>query len=244
MQNSRNIFHELLKKLNLGNRKVQIGIASAVAFLFVAIIVGNQSTVDKEETENAVSETIEDDNITVAEEPVVEIIDEPEPDNYTSDNANDAQPEAETEPGTSDTPEARSNVTPAETPHVSDEQIRKEIDRETDISQSDDKEYSMGVIGQKPEFPGGESALYDYLSSHINYPAQAAEEGVQGRVIVQFTITKTGKIENVSVVRGRHPALDKEALRVVKSMPNWTPGRQDGRAVNVQHTLPITFRLS
>ncbi|MGM9870622.1 MAG: energy transducer TonB [Muribaculaceae bacterium] len=232
-----------MKKLNLGNRKVQIGIASAVAFLFVAIIVGNQSTVNKNETESAVSDTIEDYNTPVVEE-VVEVIGEPEPDNYTSDNANDAQPEAETEPGTSDTPEARSNVTPAETPHVSDEQIRKEIDRETDISQSDDKEYSMGVIGQKPEFPGGESALYDYLSSHINYPAQAAEEGVQGRVIVQFTITKTGKIENVSVVRGRHPALDKEALRVVKSMPNWTPGRQDGRAVNVQHTLPITFRLS
>lgn len=241
MQNSRNIFHELLKKLNLGNRKVQIGIASAVAFLFVAIIVGNQSTVNKIETESAVSETIEDDNITVAEEPVVEIIDEPEPDNYTSDNANDEQPEA----GTSDTHEVNAVTTvPAETPVVTDEQIRKEIDRETDISQSDDKEYSMGVIGQKPEFPGGESALYEYLSSHINYPAQAAEEGVQGRVIVQFTITKTGKIENVSVVRGRHPALDKEALRVVKSMPNWTPGRQDGRAVNVQHTLPITFRLS
>lgn len=241
MQNSRNIFHELLKKLNLGNRKVQIGIASAVTLLFVAIIVGNQSTVDKEETESAVCETIEDDNITVAEEPVVEIIDEPEPDNYTSDNANDAQSEA----GTSDTHEVNAVTTvPAETPVVTDEQIRKEIDRETDISQSDDKEYSMGVIDKKPEFPGGESALYDYLSSHINYPAQAAEEGVQGRVIVQFTITKTGKIENVSVVRGRHPALDKEALRVVKSMPNWTPGRQDGRAVNVQHTLPITFRLS
>lgn len=243
MQNSRNIFHELLKKLNLGNRKVQIGIASAVAFLFVAIIAGNQSTVNKNETESAVSDTIEDYNTPAVEieEEVVEVIGEPEPDNYTSDNANDAQPEA----GTSDTHEVNAVTTvPAETPVVTDEQIRKEIDRETDISQSDDKEYSMGVIEQKPEFPGGESALYDYLSSHINYPAQAAEEGVQGRVIVQFTITKTGKIENVSVVRGRHPALDKEALRVVKSMPNWTPGRQDGRAVNVQHTLPITFRLS
>lgn len=242
MQNSRNIFHELLKKLNLGNRKVQIGIASAVALLFVAIIVGNQSTVNKNETESAVSDTIEDYNTPVVEE-VVEIIGEPEPENYTSGNTNTntEQPEA----GTSDTHEVNAVTTvPAETPVVTDEQIRKEIDRETDISQSDDKEYSMGVIEQKPEFPGGESALYDYLSSHINYPAQAAEEGVQGRVIVQFTITKTGKIENVSVVRGRHPALDKEALRVVKSMPNWTPGRQDGRAVNVQHTLPITFRLS
>lgn len=241
MRNSRNIFHELLKKFNLGNRKVQIGIASIVALLFVAIIVGNQSTVNKNETESTVCDTIEDDNKTVVEEPIVEIIGEPEPDNYTSDNANDAQPEA----GTSDTHEVNAVTTvPAETPLATDEQIRKEIDRETDISQSEDKEYSMGVIEQKPEFPGGESALYDYLSSHINYPAQAAEEGVQGRVIVQFTITKTGKIENVSVVRGRHPALDKEALRVVKSMPNWTPGRQDGRAVNVQHTLPITFRLS
>lgn len=242
MQNSRNIFHELLKKLNLGNRKVQIGIASAVALLFVAIIVGNQSTVNKNETGSAVSDTIEDYNTPVVEE-VVEIIGEPEPENYTSGNTNTntEQPEA----GTSDTHEVNAVTTvPAETPVVTDEQIRKEIDRETDISQSDDKEYSMGVIEQKPEFPGGESALYDYLSSHINYPAQAAEEGVQGRVIVQFTITKTGKIENVSVVRGRHPALDKEALRVVKSMPNWTPGRQDGRAVNVQHTLPITFRLS
>ena len=89
-----------------------------------------------------------------------------------------------------------------------------------------EKVYNIAMVEQKPEFPGGEAAMYKWLSDHINYPAAAAEEGVQGRVVVEFVVSKTGAIENVKVLRGRHPALDKEAQRVVKAMPKWQPCRQ------------------
>lgn len=104
--------------------------------------------------------------------------------------------------------------------------------------------YTVANVEQKPSFPGGEAAMYSYLSSHINYPAQAQEEGIEGRVIVEFTVSKTGSIENAHVVRGKHPALDKEALRVVKSMPKWTPARQNGQPVKCTFTLPVQFKLA
>lgn len=106
-----------------------------------------------------------------------------------------------------------------------------------------EKVYNIAMVEQKPEFPGGDAAMYKWLGDHINYPAAAAEEGVSGRVVVEFVVSKTGAIENVKVLRGRHPALDKEALRVVKSMPKWQPGRNNGQPVKVTYTLPVTFRL-
>ena len=94
-----------------------------------------------------------------------------------------------------------------------------------------------------PTFPGGDQALMKYLSSHINYPAMAQENGVQGRVVVQFVVTKTGKVGEVKVVRSVDKDLDREAVRVCKSLPNFVPGRQNGQPVNVWYTLPVTFKL-
>ncbi len=102
---------------------------------------------------------------------------------------------------------------------------------------------SIAMVEQKPEFPGGEAAMYKWLGENIVYPAAASEEGVQGRVVVEFVVGKDGSITNVRVVRPRHPALDKEALRVVKAMPKWMPGRNTGQPVKVTYTLPVTFRL-
>lgn len=102
---------------------------------------------------------------------------------------------------------------------------------------------SIAMVEQKPEFPGGEAAMYKWLGENIVYPAAASEEGVQGRVVVEFVVGKDGSITNVRVVRPRHPALDKEALRVVKAMPKWVPGRNNGQPVKVTYTLPVTFRL-
>lgn len=102
---------------------------------------------------------------------------------------------------------------------------------------------SIAMVEQKPEFPGGEAAMYKWLSDNIVYPSAASEEGVQGRVVVEFVVGKDGSISNVKVVRPRHPALDKEALRVVKAMPNWLPGRNNGQPVKVTYTLPVTFKL-
>lgn len=102
---------------------------------------------------------------------------------------------------------------------------------------------SIAMVEQKPEFPGGESAMYKWLSDNIVYPSVASEEGAQGRVVVEFVVGKDGSISNVRIVRPRHPALDKEALRVVKAMPKWMPGRNNGQPVKVTYTLPVTFRL-
>ena len=98
-------------------------------------------------------------------------------------------------------------------------------------------------VEQMPQFPGGEAALMKFLQSHINYPPMAAENGVQGRVVVQFVVDKTGKVGEVVVVRNVDKDLDKEAVRVCKSLPKFTPGRQNGQAVAVWYTLPVTFKL-
>lgn len=107
----------------------------------------------------------------------------------------------------------------------------------------EEKVYNIATVEQQPEFPGGQAAMYKWLSDHINYPPAAAEEGVQGKVIVEFVVSKSGRVENVRVLRGRHQALDKEALRVVKAMPNWNPGRNNGQPVKVTYTLPVSFKL-
>lgn len=120
--------------------------------------------------------------------------------------------------------------------------IRQEVVVEAPPVQ-EEQVYDMAMVEQQPEFPGGQAAMYKWLGDHIVYPAQASEEGVQGRVVVSFEVSKTGSIENVKIARGRHPALDKEALRLVRSMPKWQPGRNNGQPVKVSYTLPITFRL-
>ena len=99
------------------------------------------------------------------------------------------------------------------------------------------------VVEQMPSFPGGPSALMQYLSSNIKYPVVAEENGVQGRVVCTFVVEKDGSITDVKVVKSVDPSLDKEAVRVVKSMPKWIPGKQNGSAVRVKYTVPVTFRL-
>ena len=121
-------------------------------------------------------------------------------------------------------------------------QVKEQVIAETKPVE-EEKVYNIAMVEQKPEFAGGEAAMYKWLSDHINYPAAAAEDGVQGRVVVEFEVSKTGSIEKVRVIRGRHPALDKEALRVVKAMPKWNPGRNNGQPVKVTYTLPVTFKL-
>ena len=99
------------------------------------------------------------------------------------------------------------------------------------------------VVEEMPQFPGGPSALFEYLSKNIKYPVVAEENGVQGRVIVTFVVERDGSITDVKVVKSVDPSLDKEAQRVVKSMPHWIPGKQNGSAVRVKYTVPVTFRL-
>ena len=99
------------------------------------------------------------------------------------------------------------------------------------------------VVEQMPSFPGGQQALMDYLSNNVKYPVVAQENGVQGRVVVSFVVEKDGSITDVKVVKSVDPSLDKEAARVVKSMPRWIPGKQNGSAVRVKYNVPVSFRL-
>jgi protein TonB len=99
------------------------------------------------------------------------------------------------------------------------------------------------MVEQMPTFPGGQQELMSYLGKNIKYPTIAQENGTQGRVIIQFVVERDGSITDVRVARGVDPYLDKEAVRVVKSMPKWIPGKQNGKAVRVKFTVPVMFRL-
>jgi len=99
------------------------------------------------------------------------------------------------------------------------------------------------VVETMPSFPGGDAALFKFLGDNVKYPVIAQENGIQGRVICQFVVNKDGSIVDVEVVRPVDPSLDKEAIRVIKSMPKWSPGKQRGKSVRVKYTLPVNFKL-
>lgn len=108
------------------------------------------------------------------------------------------------------------------------------------VPDDDDKVYD--IVEQQPEFPGGPSAMAKWLGDNIKYPAEAAKNNIQGRVIVQFVVGSDGTVGGAKIMRGVDPLLDQEALRVINAMPKWTPGKQDGKPVAVKYTIPVTFR--
>jgi len=99
------------------------------------------------------------------------------------------------------------------------------------------------VVEQMPSFKGGDAALMEWLSKNIKYPVVAEENGIQGRVVATFVVERDGSITDVKIVKSVDPSLDKEAVRVLKAMPKWIPGKQNGQAVRVKYTVPVTFRL-
>lgn len=119
----------------------------------------------------------------------------------------------------------------------------KEVIAEPEPPKHEEENKVFDIVEQQPLFPGGPAALIKYLSENTKYPVVAQENGVQGRVTVQFVVEKDGSISDVHVLRGVDPSLDKEAVRVVKSMPRWTPGKQNGITVRVNYRVPVLFRL-
>ena len=110
--------------------------------------------------------------------------------------------------------------------------------------EEEEEEVVFMVVESMPEFPGGQQALFKYLAENVKYPVIAQENGIQGRVICQFVVNKDGSIVDVVAVRSSgEPSLDKEAIRVIKSMPKWKPGKQRGKPVRVKYTVPVNFRL-
>lgn len=119
----------------------------------------------------------------------------------------------------------------------------KEVIAEPEPPKHEEENKVFDIVEQQPMFPGGPAALMKYLSEHTKYPVVAQENGVQGRVTVQFVVEKDGSVSDVHVLRGVDPSLDKEAVRVVKSLPRWTPGKQNGITVRVNYRVPVLFRL-
>ncbi|RIJ50148.1 energy transducer TonB [Maribellus luteus] len=114
---------------------------------------------------------------------------------------------------------------------------------ETAEEEEEDEAQVFLIVEDMPEFPGGDLALRKYIANAIKYPVIAQENGIQGKVYVTFVVGKDGKVTNASIARGVDPSLDKEALRVVNSLPTWKPGKQRGKPVNVSYTVPINFVL-
>ncbi len=113
-----------------------------------------------------------------------------------------------------------------------------------EIIDPENPEKKTSYIDTPPSFPGGVAKLYEYISQHLVYPANAMDRHIQGRVIVSFTVKPDGSIADAKITRGVYPDLDNEALRVIKGLPRFNPAQLDGKAVESQHTIPIVFRLN
>ena len=114
----------------------------------------------------------------------------------------------------------------------------------TSTAQTKKNDMVFDVVEVMPQFPGGQIAMLKYIMENIKYPEQAMKEGIQGRVTVRFIVEKDGSISNVKPVLSVHPLLDKEAVRVVESMPKWSPGKQNGKPVRVRFNVPVMFKLN
>jgi Ca-activated chloride channel family protein len=130
-----------------------------------------------------------------------------------------------------------------ETFDISDFDVLEECLEIVDDEECDEEQAVFSMIEQMPEYPGGEKALQAYLNNHIQYPEEAKENGIQGRVYVSFVVDTDGSITNVKIIRGVDPLLDAEAIRVIKAMPKWLPGKQRGKAVRASYTIPISFKM-
>ena len=119
----------------------------------------------------------------------------------------------------------------------------KEVIATEPVKPKEEENKVFDVVEQMPSYPGGMGALMQYLSSHIKYPVIAEENGIQGRVICTFVVERDGSITDVKIAKSVDPSLDKEAMRVVSSMPKWIPGKQNGSAVRVKYNVPVSFRL-
>lgn len=222
------------RKADLENKKgssLLIGLVVAFGVLFVALEWAQKDVTIYEE---ALREEVEID------EEMVEVT-------FREETPPPPPPEAPApETVLSDVIEIKENTEDVQTVDFSTEDDGKAVEIQAPIAAPEEEaeEQKIFVVVEKmPEFPGGEDAMRRYLARNIRYPLIAQENGIQGRVICQFVVNSDGKIVDVQVVRGVEASLDEEAIRVIKSMPNWTPGKQGGKNVRVKYTLPIRFKL-
>ena len=121
--------------------------------------------------------------------------------------------------------------------------MAQHFDEGEEVIEQSESDKVFEVAEKMPSFPGGQDALFDFIEKNIKYPKVAEDNGIQGRVILTFIVKKDGSLSDVRVAKSVDPSLDKEAVRIIKSMPKWNPGIHRGRYVNVKFTVPVTFRL-
>lgn len=213
-----------------------LGLVVALSVLFTALEWRSLAQVEhsaRDTSQDVLENTLQVEDLKQEEEPEPEQVEQPQQElvvelpetfNVVDNNVEVAQTSFISDPNDNRTP------TPPPAP-VAPEPTQEET------------EEIFTVVEQAPEFPGGQSELMKYLSSSIRYPEIAVENGIQGRVIVQFVVERDGSATQVEIARGVDPSLDKEAIRVVKEMPKWKPGQQRGKPVRTKFTLPVQFRL-
>ena len=222
-------------KADLENKKiisVLIGLVVALGILFVAFEWSQSDVTVYEEALQGAAEV---------DEELVDIT-------FRSETPPPPPPPQEQETVLSDVIEIKENTETVETADFSTEdQSDKRVEIQAPIAapeEEPEEQKKIHVIVEKmPEFKGGAEAMNNFLVRNIKYPLIAQENNIQGRVICQFVVNSDGRIVDVEVVRGVEASLDAEAVRVIKSMPPWTPGKQGGKNVRVKYTLPIRFKL-
>ena len=206
--------------------------------------------------EPAIAKTDSVENVVATDEPVAALTPAPvqsikptepnEPTEPTKPNRDEPQPTTATKPNEPNRVNEPQPATPQPTSTQAMTQQKVETPASTSTSTSSTSSADNTIhdtAEQMPSYPGGSGGLMSFISSHLKYPLVAEENGIQGRVIVSFVVEKDGSISNVKISKGVDPSLDREAMRVINSMPRWTPGKIKGQPVRVKYTVPVNFRL-
>ncbi len=226
------------------NRRLGLAMLSAMAFFFLAVgtpyIVSKIGPGDKEPEKVKIVEV----NLDLFQEdkpeeppPPPEVIPPPQPQietvQFTAVEAAD-EPVEQPPPTQEDLSETTAGTTSQE---------GQKIDAPPPPPPVEEVTYDLAAVQEQPDFPGGMAKMYEYLQKNTKYPDMEFDAGIQGKVYVEFVVDKDGSVEDVKVRRGVSAGLDKEALRAVKSMPKWTPGKMNGKSVKCRFTIPVDFKL-
>jgi protein TonB len=218
-------------KANLENKKLMFMQIGLIISLIVAWLAFEYKSYDKREIDPSLlrqTEVVEEEmvEITKQEEPKPQPVEVPKQTTQLEIVQDDVEVEDI---------EINAEIDQTE---VMEEYVAPEVEEEEVVEQE-----VFTIVEQMPSFPGGDQKMYEYLGKNIKYPQIARESGIQGRVFVNFVVEPDGSVSNVKVLRGIGGGCDEEAMRVVKGMPKWTPGKQRGKAVRVSYTLPVVFKL-
>ena len=233
--------------------------AAVVALLIGGGLIAAVLFMSGSKDEPAIAKTDSVENVVATDEPVAALTpapDEPtkpneptkptEPTEPTKPNKDEPQPTTATKPNEPNRVNEPQPATPQPTSTQATTQQKVETPASTSTSTSSTSSADNTIhdtAEQMPSYPGGSGGLMSFISSHLKYPLVAEENGIQGRVIVSFVVEKDGSISNVKIAKGVDPSLDREAMRVINSMPRWTPGKIKGQPVRVKYTVPVNFRL-